>query len=483
MKIPLKNSSLVMLLWLSVCRFGDAQQTPPAGYNELPKHAAKAKAAYRTNLAKFKHVDHVLVLPGLVADRKIKRIELFAEATGIRPETIVEFLLIDAASSKGYEALLWSHAKPSDIHRALEFIGMSPGERFHPGKLQFWPKGERVLASVGVADGGERIPLESLIFDKTTGQSLPATGFVFTGSMTVSKPGMPDKKSYAADVIDPKSVVSIFNDATSVLDVPRRAPQNAVYGKQLVAPAYQFEKHQPLTVTLEPEYKDGKKRVVDLSLRVKPTSDAASKLPAAFELSDLSGKAVTEREELADVLSALGRLKRDGRDPFVSVRFDSEMKLGVVQQVCRLIQAIDTERGIRVEPPADGQLYYEAFLPRPQLLDRDTRIVDPWEVHLSLDESARQHAKLVQHKSRFVDGKRAETVTSKNVSNGKGLRMHLDTEAAQRKKEGRRPGPRVLLVFGDAELKYRPLVEFLKSAMSTHNVIHVFLDADPVERE
>ncbi len=481
MKSLPNNFSLVVAVWISTCQFGNAQETTPAGYNEVPIHAAKAKAAFRENLAKFKDSDHVLVLPGLVADRTTKRIEVSVEATGIKPQTIVEFVLIDAASSKGYEALLWSHARPSDIHRALEFIGMSPGERFHPGKLRFWPKAERVLVNVGVGD--ERIPLETLVLDKTTGRGLPATGFVFTGSMQVNKPGMPDKKSYAADVIDPMSVVSIFNDPTCVLDIPRRALQNAVYGKQLVAPAYQFEKHQLLTVSLEPEHKDGKKRVIELSLRVKAGDDVAAKLPAAFELVAASGQPVTEREELADVLSALGRLKRDGRDPFVSVRFDSALKLGVVRHVSRLIQAIDTERGIRVGPPAPGQLYYEAFLPRRQLLDRKTRIVDPWEVHLRHDESGQLQAKLTQHQSRFVDGKEKETVRSKDVLNAVGLRNHLDEEAAQRKKDGRRPGPRVLLVFARRALKYGELVEFLTPALNTHNVVHVFPDAEPDERQ
>lgn len=483
MSSPPRHITLLICVWLCACRFADAQETPPATYNERPIHAAQAEAAHRGNLAKFKDVDHVLVLPGLFADRQQKRVEIFVEATGIEPQTIVEFLLIDAASSKGYEALLWSHARPSDIHRALEFIGMTPGKRFHPGKLQFWPKAERVLTGIGAVGDDKRIPLESLIIDKVTGRVLPAAGFVFTGSMTVSKPGMPDKKSYAADVIDPKSVVSIFNDATCVLDVPRRAPQNAVYGKQLVAPAYRFKKHELLTVTLEPELKDGKKRVVDLSLVVKPDSGADPKLPVAFELVDSRGKAVTERRGLADVLSALGALKRDGRDPFVSVRFGSDLKLGVVRQVCRLVQAIDTERGIRVEPPAKGQIYYEAFLPSARLLDRNTRVVDPWEAHLQRDKSGRLDAKLMQHRSKFVNGKSEETVRSEDVASSAGLRKHLDAEAARRKKEGRRPGPRVLLVFGDSEFKYGQLVEFLTPAMTTHNVVHVFLNADSHERD
>ena len=99
----------------------------PAQYNERPQHAARATAAYGADLTKYDGNDDILVLPGLVADRNNRRVDLMVEATGIEPGTIVEFLLIDADSSKGYEALLWSHARPSAIHRALQFIGMKPG--------------------------------------------------------------------------------------------------------------------------------------------------------------------------------------------------------------------------------------------------------------------------------------------------------------------------------------------------------------------
>lgn len=457
-----------------VARIVTAQDSPPSGYNERPAHSAKAAAVFETNRAKYGASEHVLVLPGLVADRETKQIEVLAEATGIKPGVIVEFLLIDAASSKGYEALLWSHARPSDIHRALEFIGMRPGEPFRPGKLRFWPKGERVLTNVRAAGDDDRIPLESLVVDQTTKQTLPATGFVFTGSITVHKPDMPDEKAYAADVIDPRSVASIYNDSTAVLDVPRRALQHLVYGQQLVAPTCRFKKNELLTVTLEPEYKDGRRRVVDVSLDVTPADKQAATRSVEFELTDTRGRALTDRRKLADVLGVFGEMKRDGHDPFVSVQFSAGLKLGTVRDVCRLLQAIDTERGIRIEPPAKDQLYYEAFLPDPGLLDRERRIVDPWEVHLTADADDSVSAKLTRHQSRFVDGERVVSVETHDVPSAKALREYLDAEDARRKSLEQRPGPRVLLVFAHPEVSYGLLVKFLAPAMTTHNVVHVF---------
>jgi len=475
--------SPVLFLYVLVPLYVTAQDSPPSGYNARPVHAATVAAAYQDDLNKYADVKHVLVLPGLTANRKEQRVDVYAEATGIETEMIVEFLLIDAASSKGYEALIWSHARPSDIHRALEFIGMQPGKPFHPGKLRFWPKGERVLTGIGAVGDNGRIPLESLIVDRTANRSLPATGFVFAGSTMVHRPEIPDEKAYAADVIDPRSVASIYNDATAVLDVPRRALQNHVYGRQRVAPTYQFKKNERLTVTLEPEYKSGRKRVTDISLNVTPAEKTMANQSIQFALTDAKGQSMLKRQTLAEVLGVFGSMKRDGRDPFVSVHFSAELKLGVVRRVCRVLQAIDTEQGIRVEPPARRQLYYEAFLPDAQLLDRAKRITDPWEVHLRRTGHDQIVARVIRHKSQFVDGRREESVISQDTLLALGLRRHLDADASRRKSAGQRPAPRVLIVFGKSDLTYGELVDFLMPAMATHNVVHVFLDSEAESRE
>ena len=476
MTVISKAITLVSLVSLVAWTSAVAQDESSTVYNERPIHAAKAQEAYRANLEAFNGMDHVLVLPGLVANRQTQRINVYGESTGIQPGTIVEFLLIDAESNKGYEALLWSHAKPSDIDRALQFIGMKPGEPFHPGKSRIWPKGERVFVGVGAMDEEDRMPIERLIFDKATNETLPEIGFVFTGSMMVHRLDSPNKMAYAADVMDPRSVASIFNDSTTVLDVPRRAPKGVVYGRQLVAKECWFKKNELLTVTLEPEYKSGRKRVVPVALTVKVNRAEGVKPSLGFELRGVEGQVLVDREDVPSVLGFFGELNADGRDPFVSVRFDSRLKLSVVRQVCQLLRAIDTERGIRVEPPEAGQLYYEAFLPDRQLLDRDSRVVDPWEVHLKRGEAAGLSAKLVLQASRFVDGKLQVTVDEDQVGSGLELRQHLDADDARRKSQQRRPGPRVLLVFASPDITYGELVDFLASAMTTHHVVHVFLE-------
>ncbi len=498
--------SVLLLLLLSAAHLaaqGDladsAQENLPAQYGDRPRNAARAKIAYEANLAKYKGADDVLVLPGLVADRRPKRVELMAEATGLAAGSIVEFLLIDASSGKGYEALLWSLAQPSDVHQALEFIGMAPGKPFNPAKLRFWSKGEWVVASVAAPrDSGDRVVLtrlERLVIDRNTAAPLSEAGFVFAGSFMVQRPGEKAGRAYAADVLEPKSLASIYNDPTAVLDVPRHARQRAVYGSQIVGPEYDFAKHELVKIILEPEYKDGRRRVVDLMLQVRrssltarPESNAADRpesAPAlAFLLTNARGKQMTEKPQLPAVLEVFERLTGQGRDPYVSVCFDAALLLAEVRQVCRFIAAIDSEAGIRVEPPASGQFYYEALLPDVELLDRESRIVDPWELHLVRGRQQAQEkltGTLRLHKSVFVggDSKPKAKTTTFDVGSPDALRRQLDADAARRQAAGRRPGPPILLVFADANLRYGELVEFVGPALATHNIVHVFLNPDP----
>jgi len=464
-----------------------ARENLPAQFGDRPKHAARAKTAYEGNLAKYEDTDNVLVLPGLVADRKARRVEVMAEATGLDCETIVEFLLIDAGSGKGYEALLWSFARPSDVHRALEFIGIKPGKPFCPAKLRFWPKGERVVASVAAmhdlddgvdsSDGDVPTRLERLVIDRSTGKSLPEVGFVFAGSLMVDNPGEKSGRAYAADVLDPKSVASIYNDPAAVLDVPRRARQGAVYGTQIVGPQYDYAKHELVKIVLEPEYSDDRRRVMDMVLEVRRSASNVQ-----FMLTDAAGKAMTQKPQLPDVLGIFNTLIRQGHDPFVSVRFDATLPLAEVRRVCRFIAAIDSESGIRVEPPAPGQLYYEALLPDVELLNRESRIIDPWELHLVRSRAKAEEkitAALTLHESVFADGNSKPKTTTFHVETPDALRRQLDADAARRKAAGRRPGPPVLLVFADANLTYATLVDFLGPALTTHNIIHVFLKSEP----
>ena len=171
--------SLVALSTVALGQFGGGPEDAPDGYGGSPKRAAEAALFDQSNRTKHGNDEKMLVLPGLLANKDKQSVHILAEATGLEADTVIEFLLIDQTCGRGYESLLWSFAKPSDVHRALEFIGMRPGTPFHPEALQFWPKGERVVATVVPSEERtDAMPmrLEKLIFDKETGTTLEETG-------------------------------------------------------------------------------------------------------------------------------------------------------------------------------------------------------------------------------------------------------------------------------------------------------------------
>ncbi|MST00865.1 MAG: hypothetical protein EXS29_06100 [Pedosphaera sp.] len=121
----------------------------PAQEDTLSKpkgHAQNKQLAVRAhedNLKKFARDTNILVRPGLIADRKKRRVEVMVERTALGADAPCEFTVIDETSDHGYEALLLSFAKPSDVHRAIQFIGTEPGGAFDPGSHRLGPGANR----------------------------------------------------------------------------------------------------------------------------------------------------------------------------------------------------------------------------------------------------------------------------------------------------------------------------------------------------
>ena len=442
------------------------------------RNRAAVNELCRKNTEKYKDNADMLVLSGLLADRQHKLVLVQAEATGIGKDVPVEFFLIGQNSGHDYEALAVSFARPSDIHKALVFIGMTPGRPVDPAKFHFWPKGERVFmtfASHSASPGLKPVRAEKLIFNRRTGNPLPDTGLVFIGSLLADSAARPGAKVYAADTREPNSIASNYNERESVLDVPRQAPQSAVYGEQSVNPEFLFPSNSLLQVTMEPEYVGGKIRTMNLSLTVNVQSSPTGTSPArpVFSLVDVDGRKFNDGSEPHGVLQILASLVENGHDPFVTVRFDGELPLAAVQNLCLILSSMEKENGIRVEP-LSGHPYYKAFLPDPQFRDRTGRISQPWELHLSMTDSG-------------ISGILTQI---KQVWRGGTLRPDLDVmdydvptpEALRKELDRRGPGLPVILVFAQPAVTYGQLLDFLSPVLTTHPTVHVFLPEQDRER-
>lgn len=445
---------------------------PPNGTGGArARNRAFVQQLYDQHQRQYGEDSDMLVRPGLLASRKERWVSVWAEAVGLPPSDPVEFFLIAEDSGKDYEALAISFARPLDIHRALEFIGLHPGEPVDYERFRFWPKAERVFITFTWQDTEGRTrsaAAEELVVDTRTGRPLPVMGLAFTGSRWVDAGDGSTQKLYAAEHFDPLAIASDYNEPLCVLDVPRRAVDGEMYGFQKPNPKLLLPTGALITIRLEPEYKDGRVRVTNLRLRVDPRPATTGDTPAdmRFSLSSLSGEPVAQGDRLKHVLAAFGRLTRDGRDPFVTVEPGPDLSLRGVSALYAMLSSLATDEGIRIEPPPAGHLCYRAFLPDPNLRDRANRPTQPCELHLYLTEAGPTGTlvRITEIWKPQEDLPELEIVPQPIP----------DAEALEHAVRDRPPELPVLLVFAPGELTYGALMEFLRPVLPDFPTTYVF---------
>ena len=452
----------------------------PKGHTQNKQLAARA---YEDHLKKFAGDTNILVRPGLIADKMKRRVEVMVERTALGADAPCEFTVIDETSDHGYEALLLSFAKPSDVHRAIQFIGLEPGGAFDPGSLRHWARGESFVLSV-VPSNAPPLRLEQLLIDRRTGRPLSEGRFVFSGSKTVPAPANPLKKIYAADEFQPKSIVSLFNTPFTVLDVPGQIAKEEAYKNTIINPGHALAEGTLLTLLIEPLDPDGFKRVKDLQLLVEADGGAAAPRPAGeaplaglrFRLKD-AATVLNKQDTLLSVIESLAALDRKKHDHFLTVAFGDAVTLGQAGLLARILSTIDREQGVRIEPPPPGQIYYRAFTPDRELLDRDARLFHPVELALSEKDGQVAGQLFLIDSVWKKDATRSELqFTGRAVSGPAQLRQELDAEAGRTRPASQRARPPVIMVFAPATLTHGQLMKFLEPALNTHPLLHVYLD-------
>jgi hypothetical protein len=320
--------------------------------------------------------------------------------------------------------------------------------------------------------------------DQRTGQTLPEDGFLFTGSKMVPSFEDPQKKVYAADEYQPMAIVSLFNSTYSVLEVPYSASKGEVYQNTRINPEHKLPESSLLTLLMEPVNKDHSKRVKDLVLQVH-TGTASPAKPLAgleylnyinFQLKDAT-TVINKNATFVSVLEALDSLDKKQHDYFLTVDFGDDVKLREAQALAKLLSVIDCEKGVRIDPPPTGQLYYKAFIPDKDLLDRDARLYHPWELYLS-EKGGAVSGKLLDINSVYKnDSTKSELeIIELPVSDPKDLRKELDDEVERTRKDNSIGKPPAIMVFAPSTLDYGQLIRFLEPALRDHETIHVYLD-------
>lgn len=407
--------------------------------------------------------------PFVTADRRLREVRVEVRATGIAGGTLCEFFLIATNSGHDYEAIAVSLARPSDVHRALEFIGVPAGRPVDPKALRFWPRGERVIAEFEWRDPSapdhppRHVRFEDTLVDTRTGESLPRDGLVFVGSTRVPAENGTGTV-YAADEVEPNSIASAFNLETTVLDIPRRGSQSALYDYQIANSNYVWAKGQPLTVVLRPEPRpDGRPRLSELGLTLGVEEDRP-----AIRL-EARGGAEAPVAGLAEVERRLRELGSAGFDAHLDVRIEPSTPVRHLRWLGETVARLAELSAVRIEPPAPGQLYYRALNPEPSLRRRDERPSQPWELHLSAADGGGWSAVLmsVQHGRDILTDEPRWWTTEYRAATPEELRAQLT-------KHG--PGLPVIVVFAPGAMTCGELMRFVAPLMNTHPVIHVFAD-------
>ncbi|MBN2302239.1 MAG: hypothetical protein JXN60_06975 [Lentisphaerae bacterium] len=431
----------------------------------------QAKVVQICNENAKRHQDNpdLFVRPGLIADRKAREVRIYSEATGIGKHDIAEFFLIDRTSGHAYESVAVSFAKPSDIHNALVFIGMKPGRPVNTAKADFWPKGERVLMTFARYNNKAAKPVraEQLIVYDETDRVMPLGGLVFVGSYRTNYPANSKTQSYAADVIEPQSIASIYNEPSTLLDVPRREPQHDIYKQRLINPEYLFKKGTLLEVVLKPEYEPPRKRVVDVSLHARKTTTQASALAEIeFTLSNADIKQVGNFEH---VLKKLRALTESGHDPFVTLHFDPKLSIKTISEICKVLETIDSENGIRIEAPLPEHLYYKAFLPDENMRGRAKRISQPWELRIAAADNAHKIT-MTQINQKWPDDGIWPVVTTEDIP-------VASPEAFKKELSARGPGLSVIFVFADPLITYEQVLAYIAPVHKAYPIVYVYQGA------
>jgi outer membrane protein assembly factor BamB len=102
---------------------------------------------------------------------------------------------------KAHETIVTFECKPSEVHKALESLGMKPGKPVRGNGVT--PSGPevRLLLEVPCANGRPRlIPIEKLMIDTRTGKTMPPLVWRFTGSVMRQPDPEKEERVYGADL-------------------------------------------------------------------------------------------------------------------------------------------------------------------------------------------------------------------------------------------------------------------------------------------
>ena len=132
-----------------------------------------------------------VTIPAKVAPRKLAKLDQ------IYPIEVIACWPESKNGQKAHETVVVFEVKPSDVHKALEGLGLKPGKPAQGEGEK--AEGPEVLVSLEFPDG-KKVPIEKSLVDRKTGKPMPKLKWYFTGSVMAQPNPEKDEKVYGADL-------------------------------------------------------------------------------------------------------------------------------------------------------------------------------------------------------------------------------------------------------------------------------------------
>ena len=128
---------------------------------------------------------------------------------------------------KAHETVVTFDAKPSEVHKAIESLGLKPGKPAKgEGATAEGPEVKIFLDLPGAGGLTKRLPIEKTLVDRKTAKTMPPLKWLFTGSSTKRPDPNKAETIYAADAsgtliaIFPVTDETVFQTNLTMKDEP-----------------------------------------------------------------------------------------------------------------------------------------------------------------------------------------------------------------------------------------------------------------------
>lgn len=195
--------------------------------------------------------------PGITVDAAKKSVSIDAK---VAPRKLAKYDQIypieviacwpDPKGKKAHETVLTIDVKPSDVHKALEAVGLKPGKPARGEKAE--AVGPEVKVFLEVPDGGgtKKLGIHRFLLDPKTKQPFPKdVKFRFTGSV-MSKPD-PTKadETYGADLTG--TLIAVYPVTDETVCQTSLTMKDSEYVKLEVDPATMPKEGTPVKLIIE----------------------------------------------------------------------------------------------------------------------------------------------------------------------------------------------------------------------------------------